>query len=997
MTQLRVRARAVDMLGRQQIAGIPTAIHELFKNAHDAYAERVEVDFYRRTRVLILRDDGYGMTKEDLENRWLTLGTESRVNANRQKSDAEENREWRGPKNLPKRVIMGEKGIGRLAIAVIAPITLLMTRASRPDGLHGLVVALVHWGLFEQPGIDVSAIDIPVEELQGGTLPTAEDIGVLVNKVRENLESLRSEIDPISYERLRMELERVRNIDPRKLDATLNHERDKPLSLSGEGYGTHFIVLPVAPELDDDIDGGADKESSKLERNLLGFSNTMEAEDPVINTEFRDHQLAGIESHIGPKSFFTIDDFISTDQLFDGKFDNDGQFVGTVNVYGKPQRFVCNWIEGKGRQPRCGEFSFHYGYVQGNPKETRLPPQDWVAMTEKLDRLGGVYIYRDGIRILPYGNSDYDFLEIEKRRTKSAQDWFFSYRRGFGYVSITHANNSTLTEKAGREGFRENQAYRDLRSILINFFQQLALEFFRPKSPQGEVFWEGKTRFVVQAELLKKQKNKADSRRSKFQEELLAFAQDYETGYYELESERLIAHLNEQIEALLTELNLGDFAEWLRRLELDARAQYKSLLHRTTVLLPRGLALGPKLEKDWLAYERMSAEIRETILEPMRQSIENQLFMVSRGRISDSQKQKLALRDVERERDNTIKQVTGLRRETFQASDKMRQSLKNVLQEEFSKFRANIETLVSDFTRKSAERPEELDQIRYEIEQEISKLRLQESELFDSFKRQMIELADGLDRKETLDDRFAALENRNQVLEDQLDFYSDFAQMGMSVGILQHEFERAARGIRVAMGELKPWADRNPPLETIYRRLRDHIDHLDGYLKVLDPLGRRMHRATVQISGDEILTALRRIFNEHLNSANIKMIATDSFYSAKVDCKSSALLGAFINIVDNSIYWVSSRAEGERSITLDADKTGFLITNSGPGIEERMRDRIFDFGETKKPGGRGMGLAISRETLRHEGFDIELVNAGLNFNPIFRIKTLDKRGVSNAS
>ena len=32
------------MLGRQQIAGIPTAISELFKNAHDAYATRVEAD-----------------------------------------------------------------------------------------------------------------------------------------------------------------------------------------------------------------------------------------------------------------------------------------------------------------------------------------------------------------------------------------------------------------------------------------------------------------------------------------------------------------------------------------------------------------------------------------------------------------------------------------------------------------------------------------------------------------------------------------------------------------------------------------------------------------------------------------------------------------------------------------------------------------------------------------------------------------------------------------
>ena len=50
------------MLGRQQIAGIPTAISELFKNAHDAYAENVEVDYYRREGLFVLRDDGRGMT-----------------------------------------------------------------------------------------------------------------------------------------------------------------------------------------------------------------------------------------------------------------------------------------------------------------------------------------------------------------------------------------------------------------------------------------------------------------------------------------------------------------------------------------------------------------------------------------------------------------------------------------------------------------------------------------------------------------------------------------------------------------------------------------------------------------------------------------------------------------------------------------------------------------------------------------------------------------------
>ena len=65
MAVFKTRARALDMLGRQQIAGIPTAINELFKNAHDAYANRVELDYFRQEGTVLIRDDGFGMTKDD--------------------------------------------------------------------------------------------------------------------------------------------------------------------------------------------------------------------------------------------------------------------------------------------------------------------------------------------------------------------------------------------------------------------------------------------------------------------------------------------------------------------------------------------------------------------------------------------------------------------------------------------------------------------------------------------------------------------------------------------------------------------------------------------------------------------------------------------------------------------------------------------------------------------------------------------------------------------
>ena len=68
-----------------------------------------------------------------------------------------------------------------------------------------------------------------------------------------------------------------------------------------------------------------------------------------------------------------------------------------------------------------------------------------------MNRIGGLYIYKDGIRVLPYGNPDYDFVDIELNRTKGAGYYYFSYRRMFGYIDIDAEANRNLNEKAGRE------------------------------------------------------------------------------------------------------------------------------------------------------------------------------------------------------------------------------------------------------------------------------------------------------------------------------------------------------------------------------------------------------------------------------------------------------------------------------------------------------------------------------------------------------------------
>lgn len=183
MAKFKTRARTLDLLGRQQIAGIPTAINELFKNAHDAYADHVEIDYFRKEKLFILRDDGLGMTKEDFETRWLTLGTESKYSNHKIPAP---------PKHpdKPERPIMGEKGIGRLAIASIGKQLLILTKARREDELHGLVVAFINWGIFELPGLNLDDVEIPLYEFNEGKLPDAEDIEFMKEEVIESIQEL---------------------------------------------------------------------------------------------------------------------------------------------------------------------------------------------------------------------------------------------------------------------------------------------------------------------------------------------------------------------------------------------------------------------------------------------------------------------------------------------------------------------------------------------------------------------------------------------------------------------------------------------------------------------------------------------------------------------------------------------------------------------------------------------------------------------------------------
>lgn len=993
MAKFRARARTVDMLGRQQIAGIPTAISELFKNAHDAYAKNVEVDFIRSDNLFVLRDNGIGMAEEEFVNRWLAIGTESKLGAGVGLPPPPR------PKSMPKRPILGEKGIGRLAIAAIGPQVLILTRARHEDKEHDIVMSFINWGIFESPGINLDEIDVPVEPYKKGELPSRDDVLAMVELFRENLTKLGNSIKPALAERINKELG-IFDVDPRELDSYLS-KIGKP-TLTGNGKGTHFLILPTDETLIPDIEGDSDPDSPAppIIKTLIGFSNTMTRErPPVIETSFRDHNTPeGFVDLITPGSFFTPEEFETADHHFSGEFDEYGQFAGKVTIYReKPVKHTIVWPGGKGERTACGRFKLNLAYIQGERVESLLPQKEYVEIVRKLNRIGGLYIYRDGIRVLPYGSSDYDFLDLEQRRSRKASYYYFSYRRMFGYVEIGINTNRELIEKAGREGFIENKAYRQFKAILKNFFVQMAADFFRETGQFSDTFYEGRAELKRSEEVRRARERKVKEERKSFANTLNEFFSQVETGAPQKETALLIESVSSQLQVISNINEPLQASSALMELDANARRRVDGLRERYKIAKPRGLGLTPKLLRDWELCTRESGRLEGEVFEPAQQKIDaliTEAAQQPRSTVSPQRRVERAFKErvtearatVNNEIKETKQIVEANRSRALQMIDGSTERLERVI----SEARDNLNQL-----QESAKEEASILGEYYRLEYELNEATERERQALESIRRQIQET---IGAPVSSDEVIEVLEEENLALRESADSDVELIQLGMAVSVISHEFESTVRSIRSNLIRLQGWADLHKELRDLYRKVRSDFDHLDAYLQMFTPLEKRLFRKKIMIRGSEIAKYLRELFAERLRREKVEIQSTNAFSGMSLQEYPSTFYPVFVNLVDNAIFWLKDHAL-PRIIKLDIiGGSTLVVSDNGPGIAPRDREVIFERGFTRKPGGRGMGLRISRDVLGREGWELTLANSKPGEGATFHIKKkpLDRKGKNNS-
>lgn len=433
----QVDAHLIKVLGEQLIGSEKVGVLELIKNAYDAGATKCIVRIENSSAlsseavgnqfpdlqgpVIVVEDNGSGMTKDVIENGWLrpasTLKTDVKEKLKIERTKAETEGTLAIYDTLLKklkeanngRIPLGEKGVGRFATHRLGKYLILKTKVAYLDYEY---VLEINWDNFDEIN---------------GTPLNLDSIGVSLKKqkVTRDYGETNSGTQIVIYggrEGFLWTEEKVRDLYNSILQ--LNSPNPNPSVIKPK-----FSVKLIVPQL------------PKLE------------EEDIF------------EGNIPPFEFFGLVDE-KGNLSYDMKFQSPPSvplpsetMSGNINLLDQNKDY---WKK-ENRYPKCGAFYIHLKLWYRT--EPWITGPNAKRIKDYLEEYGGISIYRDTINIFPaeWGAQN-DWLELSKPHIK--QGWRLSYYNMIGNVEIDQGNNLNITDKTNREGLIENEAYLDLKVLI---------------------------------------------------------------------------------------------------------------------------------------------------------------------------------------------------------------------------------------------------------------------------------------------------------------------------------------------------------------------------------------------------------------------------------------------------------------------------------------------------------------------------------------------------
>lgn len=947
--QFRTKARAVDLLGKGQIADLPTAITELWKNGYDAYADNLTAEIYLDTYkdvnspLFVMTDDGKGMSRNDIFEKWLVLGTDSKSRATLEEKESEETL-WKKP-----RIKAGEKGIGRLSVAFLGNPMLML---SKKQG-HPLQALFFDWRLLENYNLFLDDVDIPLVDIS-----SFDDFPLKFKKLKEsflkNFEKENDLDDKLIWEDKQLELknEIKESVENSEVPGFLSKKILSDLLDIEDSHGTKFIIFEPLDQIIDltkNDEDGIDNRQFVIS-SLSGFTNDFKEQKKIIKTSIPIYKEDNFEYDFltSQGNFFTAKDYELADIVIDGVLNGEGEFNGTIKIYDET-------INYSNLNPRRNDSRSHYGsvpikigYSQGQEKDSKFEGTAYQKINQKVSEYGGLYIYRDDFRVLPYGRANADFLNIEERRNVRIGTYFFSYRRMFGYIDISRERNIDLKDKSSREGLINNSKYRAFKSDLESLLIDLAKTYFSDKAKES-IFLEKKALFNEQDEAIKKDNKRATEEKKAFTKSLREYPDKFEK--YQIEYQFILKQLEEKTNA--SNVLYSDIESLLDRLHtLDI--EFKNLVPKIPKRYKPTDTQLDRLDK----YEDKLLEFNETVKKDSAQ-------------LMTKVQEKLEVKELKVEFTKNYQKYNG--------------TLEKIIAENRIQLKTKYDSLLKDFSFRSRR---VVDELNFEKDKIVNSIDSKESVLIESKKlaskfeflrdqinKELSPLVEHLSKLSfDIDEELVqgAYKAEYDTIKYKWEQTRETAQLGVAVEIIDHEFNQLYAKINSSIDKLSE-VNLFTDVEQ-FNFLKQNFKQLEDKYDLLSPLYRISGVVPKNVSCLDINAYLLKFFGRRIEDYSITFHSTNEFNNHSLTIKEPIIHTVFINIINNSIYWMRNKEHREILLDYRKETNEIVICNSGLKIENHRLDKIFDMFYSNRPNGRGIGLYLSKQSLNESNLDIYATN-----------------------
>lgn len=401
-------ARLQRFLGRELIADPNLAVIEFVKNAYDAGASRVVVEFRLGVdlRQLVVTDDGIGMDLDSFRDNWMRPGF-SEKSPEAPAGSRPRPRRTPADKRRASRQQLGEKGLGRLASGRLGEVLEVYTRRSRSDDwLH----VTFDWRRFDDMSKAMSDVPIPYDadpppfdlQFETGTVVVISGLRLrwegrvpgrpVPGRSRTRLGRLKQDLTWL-----------LRPLDEEDVEFEVEIRSDRFDSTHDLG-----VVTPTTAQRDTDY--------------RYEFEVETDAHDRVIVKRRlrRSPELAKALGEQRSQSFKPV------------KLDPE-----VARRLNRPETLTCGQISGV----------FLY----------TPPPKGQRAVAEAA--VGhGVLLYRDGALVEPYGLDGNDWVGVEARKAQRQGHALIQPNTLSGEIHISRELNPDLVDMANRQGLLDNDA-----------------------------------------------------------------------------------------------------------------------------------------------------------------------------------------------------------------------------------------------------------------------------------------------------------------------------------------------------------------------------------------------------------------------------------------------------------------------------------------------------------------------------------------------------------